>query len=870
MKKLIYLLTERFALLAAVALLVAACAKDEVETKAESEEESEYVTVFNEVPDEYTEATLEDTLIDLFGESYAFYVQKIKVTGEINQADFDVLATFAYVDLSDVRIVNSVQVGATSTSESGDGLSYTANVTEGHAIPRYAFSIEYTGTPVLKEIILPTDLNAIGKSAFYGNTKLERVVFKDPAEAYVPETEYDDEGNEIESTYDPDAISMTIYPGAFSGCKLLSDSEFDLSPVKSIDQILENAFDSCIGLLSFTIPSGVEKLGNQVFKDCTGLTSVDIPKSITTLGSSIFLNCENLSEVTVNWAENYVPNIDLTTFPTQFRTSTKEAAIAIPDSEEISTYHDVTGWNYYGLVQYSSKDNSLESIYGTEFTVTSSEVNDAVNSGDQDSDLYGLLVDYYGADFMDEDKTFDFLILEGDITANDFQYMQNFKKIDLSSLTDIDFYTNIATGESYDVAFVPDDAFNGNTKLVEYIAPTKYSHKIGKRAFKDCTSLTTYTTASTTTVTLYDEEAFMGCSALSSSFYFSYSNAVTIGDRAFSGCTVLSGLSMQPSSASLGSGENVNQYDGVTSIGEEAFKDCEALTSVTFSKGLRAIGADAFDGCYKLTTIYTGWDSDDVGFSEVPVLALGVFPTDFSKSSNHSGGVAYPAATHKIVVKDGTEKMFNGVSGWRDCYAMTNVSGEDFDASTIYRPAEYSGYSVPDFETSLQLVKDANDTYYTTGGASSQPLVIEGYMTSTDAITMKSYEAGNVWKEIDLSVTNVQTLCEGMFENASTLITVKLPSSIATLPSGMFEDMTNSLTLYLNWLTPTTLSNALSNVDNSTSGTGNVTDYFPSGTTFYVNSAVKSKFEEIIGNGDNGTVNNIGSENGAGYTVVAF
>ena len=41
----------------------------------------------------------------------------------------------------------------------------------------------------------------------------------------------------------------------------------------------------------------------------------------------------------------------------------------------------------------------------------------------------------------------------------------------------------------------------------------------------------------------------------------------------------------------------------VTSIGDEAFRDCTSLTAITLPESVTSIGRDAFHGCWGLTTI---------------------------------------------------------------------------------------------------------------------------------------------------------------------------------------------------------------------------------------------------------------------------
>ena len=66
----------------------------------------------------------------------------------------------------------------------------------------------------------------------------------------------------------------------------------------------------------------------------------------------------------------------------------------------------------------------------------------------------------------------------------------------------------------------------------------------------------------------------------------------SIGEEAFRECTNLTSITI-PSS--------------VTSIGYQAFYGCTGLTSITIPDGVTSIGGGAFSGCSSLTTInYTG------------------------------------------------------------------------------------------------------------------------------------------------------------------------------------------------------------------------------------------------------------------------
>lgn len=81
------------------------------------------------------------------------------------------------------------------------------------------------------------------------------------------------------------------YSGSYSG-NIEIPASVNYNDVEySVTSIGNEAFRSCSGLTSITIPNNVTYIGKSAFSWCTGLTSVTIPNSVTAIGDYAFDYC---------------------------------------------------------------------------------------------------------------------------------------------------------------------------------------------------------------------------------------------------------------------------------------------------------------------------------------------------------------------------------------------------------------------------------------------------------------------------------------------------------------------------------------------------------------------------------------------------
>ena len=280
-----------------------------------------------------TGVTIPNSVTNIGEGSFAYCTGLTNVTIPTGVTSIEANTFFRCTGLTNVMLPNSVTSIGIQTFAYCTGLT---NVT----IPTSVTSIEantFFGCSGLTRVTIPNSVTSIGVSPFYGCTGLTEInvdaansnyssmagVLFDKAQATLIRFP----GGQGGSFTVPNSVNV-IGDDAFSGCTGLTN----VTVPNSVTNIAANAFYYCNGLKEinvdaansnyssmagvlfdkaqatliqfpggksghFTIPNGVNAIGDYAFYECSGLTQLTIPNSVNTVEASSFSGCSGLTDV---------------------------------------------------------------------------------------------------------------------------------------------------------------------------------------------------------------------------------------------------------------------------------------------------------------------------------------------------------------------------------------------------------------------------------------------------------------------------------------------------------------------------------------------------------------------------------------------
>ena len=176
---------------------------------------------------------------------------------------------------------------------------YFNNENESFEVPQCVKELDnyaFYDAKAIKEIILPHNLERIGKACFMNCEALESMRIKD---------EYKNITENTKGVFVMPYSITEVEDDTFSGCS--SMDKITLS--YDITRIGKRAFNKCSSLYDFSIPRRVEIIDEDAFRYCSSLKSIFVPKNVSEIGEGAFSFCENLEDITLEDNEHkYMSN----------------------------------------------------------------------------------------------------------------------------------------------------------------------------------------------------------------------------------------------------------------------------------------------------------------------------------------------------------------------------------------------------------------------------------------------------------------------------------------------------------------------------------------------------------------------------------
>ncbi len=393
---------------------------------------------------------------------------------------------------------------------------------------------------------------------------------------------------------------------AFYGCSALSE----LYLPDTIMEIEEYAFYSCSALKEAPDMSLVEKIGAYAFASCSSLTSIELARGIYTIGEATFYKCSSLTEVIL---PESVRQIDAYAF----RECTKLESITLSDN--ILSIGE-GAFTKCAALTVVSIPSSVESLGKNVFNGCTALTEVTLSSGLKslgDSLFYGCSslatikipasVTEFGKDMFIGCTSLNELQIDENNPTYSFEdgilYSKDKKTLILYMPGREGSIFEIPEGVEKIEAY----AFYGN-ESIKALTVGGGVKEIGEYAFANSMITSLVFNAGTDTV---PARAFYNCTKLSSVEFGA--DITKIGDYAFAG-TGFETLVIPEHITEIGkysfckmeSLKELNVPSNIKTVSEAAFHGCTSLETLTFGDGVQKIGKNAFNGCTALKSVKIG------------------------------------------------------------------------------------------------------------------------------------------------------------------------------------------------------------------------------------------------------------------------
>lgn len=485
---------------------------------------------------------------------------------------------------------------------------------------------------------------------------------------------------------------------AFMNCSSLASVNIP----SSVTSIRESAFNNCSSLTSITIPSGVTRIEESTFTNCSSLTSITLPEGVTIIGEGALSYC-GFTSIVIPEGVRDLParcfegcrSLTSITLPERltsigrscFYTCKSLTSIRIPEGVTILNSGTFRECHSLASITFPSTLKRIESFCFYECTSLTSIV-----------------------------------IPEGVTSVDGFYMCTSLTSVTLpSTLREISDFNGCRSLTSI---VIPEgvtsitNAFGKCTSLTSVTLPSTL-RQIG--GFSECTSLTSIEIPESCTT--IDDYSFTDCGKLLINVNVKNTNYSSIDGVLFTADKSKLIIYAKGKIQSAQSAYIVPE--GVTSIGNAAFKGASSLTSITLPSALTAISNDCFRGCSSLTSITIPEGVTSIGNSAFRGCSslMSITIPEGVTIIDHSTFVVCTALTSITIPSSVTRIKGYGSSGgaFNSCRSLKTIICKAIQAPSVdeysfggFFSSEYAGSNTHDTGENTLYVP-AGATGYDTG-----------------------------------------------------------------------------------------------------------------------------------------------------------
>lgn len=493
----------------------------------------------------------------------------------------------------------------------------------------------------------------------------------------------------------------------------------------------------------FTIPSGIETIGEESFSGCKDLRKVIIPGYVTTIAKNAFKGNSGITDVVME--EEGQP---LTICEAAFYNCSSLTKITLPAR----------------LVKLEVN------AFGGTSSLTKVTINALGTSAGEGEDP---AVDFAVGAFVTKDNKNSYVT---DVTLGDHVPYFDIpgvlgKKLQNIYVSDTNPHYTSVDGVLFDKG-VTKVAFYPIERVGDYALPETVV-EIGAGAFQGRTELTGITIGKN--VKSIGDSAFDGCTKLATVTFADGGTAeLTIGDYTFQSCTALTAISLPTRLKSIGTrafascGELVTIAlpEGLTKIGQAAFLYCSSLTSVSLPSTLEEI---------QLATVRTVFDGSDVGSCNIFRVCPKLETITMPETGHYYGvidNILYQKAEVTVTDKDGNETTSYVPVTLLYCPQKKAGAAEVTVPGTVTKVNDW-GVALTSTVTSLVFGDISDGATFTIGSNAF-------YGSALTKVTLPK---------------GLKVIAKEMFKSCSTLEEITIPSTVTSIENGAFRSCSSLTTL---------------------------------------------------------------------------